>query len=169
MSSKKSPYDIKKYPFDSFGNELKKLRGNLNKKIFAKEIGVHYQTYLRYEKGERRVPDGILKLARMLYNKDKPSIPQAADPAASYQVGAPAFMKAADMLDAILNSGDPVFTQALMSNLIAFSEVINTRNDQNQRIKNLEGECEDLKARLAALEEKYKLIAPQPQPEEIAA
>jgi FtsZ-binding cell division protein ZapB len=98
--------------------------------------------------------------------------------------------QAVDMLATVLGSGDRVFVQALMSNLIAFSEAVNTRKNQDQRIENLEGECQNLRnenkdqrqqinkleteseefrKKLAAFEEKYKLLAPQPEIKDSAA
>jgi hypothetical protein len=106
-----------------------------------------------------------------------------ADPAVEYQAGAPAFMQAVKMLATVLDSGNKIFVQALMSNLVAFSAAINTQQDQAAEIKTLRSECEDLKTRvvaleseredlrkdITALEDKIKLLAPQLAQDEAAA
>ncbi|MDM8551914.1 helix-turn-helix transcriptional regulator [Desulfobacterales bacterium HSG2] len=58
--------DNKNYPHRKLGNKLKELRGSDSKTDFAKKLGVALRTYLRYEKGERKVPDGLFKLAQMI-------------------------------------------------------------------------------------------------------
>ncbi len=57
---------IKNYLYIERGAELKSLRGSQSVKDFAKALGVAPKTYYRYESGERKVPDGLLKLARIL-------------------------------------------------------------------------------------------------------
>ncbi|MFH2013134.1 MAG: LexA family transcriptional regulator [Pseudomonadota bacterium] len=50
------------------GNRLKKLRGDVSQKEFAKKIGVSYPSYQRYEYGERIPPGPILsKIADTFY------------------------------------------------------------------------------------------------------
>ncbi|MBA7713418.1 hypothetical protein ES703_122421 [subsurface metagenome] len=66
MSREKVPSGQKKYPYIDLGNKLRKLRGGLNQEGYATLLGVALRTYHRYEKGERKVPDGLLKLAILL-------------------------------------------------------------------------------------------------------
>lgn len=78
----------------------------------------------------------------------------------------------------VLESGTS-YALALLTNIQHFDRAIqaearisdleNKNKDQADRIGKLENECEDLRKRLAALEEKYKLIAPQDEPDEAAA
>ena len=58
--------DIQKTPYIDLGNELRALRGGLTKKDFAHRLGIHAQSYYRYESGEREVPATILEKARAL-------------------------------------------------------------------------------------------------------
>jgi len=58
--------NLKKYPYQDLGNELKELRGFNEKEDFAGKLGISLRTYYRYEKGERKVPNGLMKLARIL-------------------------------------------------------------------------------------------------------
>jgi len=62
-------------------------------------------------------------------------------------------VQAGILLSNILSSGDQVMTQAIMSNLRAFNQAVNTQRKDKNRITKLEEECEDLKKRVAALEE----------------
>lgn len=65
---------------------------------------------------------------------------------------APVLGQAVDMLATVLGSGDQVFIQALMSNLLAFSAAVNEKKHQAARISALESECEDLQKRLIDVE-----------------
>ena len=56
------------YKYKKLANELKQLRGKQKKTMFAKMLGVEYQTYLRYEAGTREPKPPIMKLARLLSN-----------------------------------------------------------------------------------------------------
>jgi len=78
LSTKKCKKNKKNYPYKELGINLRKLRGSLSKKQFARDLGVSIQAYYRYEKGERKIPDGLLKLAQIqgdgqssVYNKDR--------------------------------------------------------------------------------------------------
>lgn len=66
MGIKKLSNEPQKRPYKGLGNKLGILRGNINKRAFAKELGVAYNTYLRYEKGMRKIPDGLFRLAEIL-------------------------------------------------------------------------------------------------------
>jgi len=68
--------------------------------------------------------------------------------------------QAVDLLNTVLSSGNEVFIQALMSNLIAFSNAVQRDKEQSARIAKLENECEALKSRLAAVEEKLSSREP---------
>lgn len=63
--------DTKKYPYAELGLKLKNYRGSLTKKAYSDLLGVAYRTYIRYEKGERKLPDGLLNLAEMLREKEE--------------------------------------------------------------------------------------------------
>ena len=78
-------------------------------------------------------------------NKTKPSGKQQAPVA----IG-----QAVDLLNMVLSSGDQVFIQALVSNLVAFNQAIQQTKEQSARITELEKKCEDLKKRLSTLEKK---------------
>ena len=68
MSRKKltnGQQNLKKYPYKELAKQLRELRGPIIQKIMAKRLGISLQTYNRYEKGRRKVPDGLLKLARI--------------------------------------------------------------------------------------------------------
>ena len=56
------------YKYKKLADELKQLRGKQKKTIFAKMLGVEYQTYLRYEAGTREPKPPVMKLARLLSN-----------------------------------------------------------------------------------------------------
>lgn len=77
--------------------------------------------------------------------------------------------RAVTLLANIIGSGNEIFTQALMSNLVAFSAAVNKEKEQNHRINNLEKECDELRKRVALLEDKLALISPQSSPKETAA
>jgi transcriptional regulator with XRE-family HTH domain len=57
----------KSTPYRETGKHLRKLRNNLSKAEFAEKLGVSLRTYYRYESGERKVPDGLLKLAAIVH------------------------------------------------------------------------------------------------------
>ena len=60
-----------KYPHKERGEELRQLRGDQSKREFAKELCVSLPSYYRYEKGQRKIPDGLLKLAKILRQQYK--------------------------------------------------------------------------------------------------
>lgn len=76
------------------------------------------------------------------------------EPPAEYEERAPALGLAVNMLTTVLESDNQVFTQAVISSLIASSQAINTAKQWNPRVSNLESKLDDLRNRLAALEEK---------------
>jgi transcriptional regulator with XRE-family HTH domain len=61
-----SENNLKKYPYRAKGAELRALRGSRKVKEFAETLRILPKTYYRYEKGERKVPNGLLKLAYIL-------------------------------------------------------------------------------------------------------
>ncbi len=61
-----------KYPYKKLGDRLRGLRGSLDKIAFSEELGVTLRTYYRYEKGERKIPDGLLKLAEIVHQSKIP-------------------------------------------------------------------------------------------------
>lgn len=42
------------------GNRLKKIRGAISQRDFAKKMGISYGSYRNYESGERRPPERVL-------------------------------------------------------------------------------------------------------------
>jgi len=73
-----------------------------------------------------------------------------------YQVGAPALGHAVDMLAKVLESGNQVFIQAVMSSLIASSHAVNAAKQQSQQISDLRFEFDVVCRRLAALEKRLE-------------
>lgn len=51
---------MNKYTYLAIGNSLKELRKNISQKEFADKIGIHINTYQRYESGERMPPERVL-------------------------------------------------------------------------------------------------------------
>ena len=51
---------MNKYTYLDIGNRLKELRKNISQKEFANKIGIHINTYQRYESGERMPPERVL-------------------------------------------------------------------------------------------------------------
>lgn len=62
--------NLERYPYKDLANELRGLRGRITQEAFANQLGIALRTYHRYEKGERKVPKGLLKLAHLLKEKD---------------------------------------------------------------------------------------------------
>ncbi len=56
----------KDFSYKEKGEVLNKLRGVMSKQDFSASLKIPYRTYLRYETGERDVPDGLIDLARLL-------------------------------------------------------------------------------------------------------
>lgn len=66
------------------------------------------------------------------------------------------------LLANILSSGDQIMIQAILSNLKAFNQAIETQQKDKIRIAKLEKTCEDFERRVAVLEEKHKPDHPEP-------
>jgi DNA-binding transcriptional regulator YiaG len=60
------------------GVQVQKLRAalGLSVKEFAKELSISDKTLYRYESGERRIPDGFLRLAKLLTKSEEPGQPK---------------------------------------------------------------------------------------------
>ena len=177
----------------AFGNRLNLLRKKkqLIQVDAARLIGVSYKSLQDHEGGRWPNKNNLQKyidfyrcdrnwlltgLGEAYINKDMDvaGAHQVAEHAADYAGGhsSDPFADAVSGLKEIFDSRDPILIPALEANIRAFR--ISARrekqiNDQATEIKALRSECEGLKKRLAALEDKYKLIAPQPQPDEAAA
>lgn len=65
---------------------------------------------------------------------------------------------AVEMLTAILSADDPVFINALMANLSAFSRAIRVNRDYFEHIRRLTAENNQLKERIDALEQKIDTL-----------
>ena len=67
-----------------------------------------------------------------------------------------------ELLANILSSGNQVMIRAILSNLQAFSNAVDSQYRAEERILKLEEECEKFEKRVAALEEKHKPEHPEP-------
>jgi len=114
----------KKYPYIDLGNKLKILRDGLNQVTYAKRLGVALRTYHRYEKGERKIPDGLLKLA-ILLSHDKTKITYVSE---AFNAYIPHKLSLLDMAKVILNSPTE-YGPALASNIRALYRAIQNRED----------------------------------------
>lgn len=63
---------------------------------------------------------------------------------------------AVDLLANILSSGDQIIVTAIMSNLRAFSDAVDSRRQAEERISKLEDECAVYEKRITALEDRHK-------------
>lgn len=183
MSSKKEQMDKKIYPYSRFAKELVNIRGPLEPKAFAEMLGLKMQAYYRYERGERKVPDSVIKLARLvkktllqtvssedIYNKDRGGQGKKGSPEAVYnkdrisEVGGDDLGDLLKMTTAILMSRTE-YSGSLAANIKSFYRSL----ELEKRTAKLENECDDLRKRVAALEDALKLAIPQADPEEAAA
>lgn len=108
------------------------------------------EPYIKDREQEHRTadPDGLWgKTAREEVEGAAFDVTTFGPRAAAAQPQASALAQAVDMLATVLTSGDQVFIQALMSNLIAFSTAVKESKRQSARIAELE-------RRLAAIEAK---------------
>ena len=149
----------KKYPYAYQGPELKTLRGSIKVKDYAKTLGVAPKTYYRYEKGERKVPDGLLKLARILsknktidddpkivYKKDSEDVRSLAVSEKRPPYDADNLL---DMAKQILNSGTN-YGIALATNIRTFYDAIK----KDKLLSSHEQRHTEYEQRLADLEKK---------------
>ena len=160
----------------TIGDNIKLIRGALSKKDFAIKIGASDTNVLAWERSDALPGSKYLEVIHRVFGVDinwlltgegEPYINKDIDVAGGHQFAehaaryaaagdpgsAPALGKAVDMLAMVLNSGQQVFIQALVSNLVAFSEAITNHRNQDQRIKLLEDKCEEMKKRIETLEE----------------
>ena len=160
----------------TIGERIKHLKGNLSQKDFAEKIGAGSSAICAWENNESLPGSKYLEAIHRVFGVDinwlltgegEPYINKDIDVAGGHQFAehaaryaaagdpgsAPALGKAVDMLAMVLNSGQQVFIQALVSNLVAFSEAITNHRNQDQRIKLLEDKCEEMKKRIETLEE----------------
>jgi transcriptional regulator with XRE-family HTH domain len=175
------------------GDHIKLIRGTLTKKDFALKIGASDTNVLAWEKGEALPGSKYLKEIHRVFGVDvnwlltgegKPymgrddedMIPSFSiqEEGAEYNRGnyADPFAEAVSGLKEIYDSRDPILIPAIDANIRAFRIAARREKqiyDQTAEIKALRSECEELKKRLATLEDKYKLLAPQPVPDEAAA
>ena len=73
MSRCKMTNRHKKNIYFAQAHVLRRIRGSFTQGNFAKRLGIPLRTYSRYEKGEREMPIGLVKLA-FLINKDNKEI-----------------------------------------------------------------------------------------------
>ena len=158
---------------NQLSNELRQLRGNLKKTIFAKMLGVDYQTYLRYESGKREPKEPVMKLARILGNKVRrypppednmeiPPIHDRGDPGEEHvSLCDPAFQVIQGVKE-IFKSNNPVLIQALVLNVAAFQMAAKMGTDQKKEIEKLHNVCKEVLERVSSLEEKKSITGPGP-------
>ena len=176
----------------TIGDRIKIIRGSLSQKEFTQKIDPKKKASSEWESGKAMPGAKSLEAIHRVFgvdinwlltgegepyiNKDRNvvGVHQVAEHAADYAGGhgSDPFADAVSGLKEIFDSRDPILIPALEANIRAFR--ISARrekqlNNQAAEIKALHSECDDLKKRLATLEEKYKLIAPQPLPDEAAA
>jgi len=53
---------------------LRKIRGSLTQKAFADKLDIPLRTYVRYEKGEREMPNGLIRLAFYITQDNSPEV-----------------------------------------------------------------------------------------------
>ena len=157
----KSEKKIKKYLYIEQGTELKALRGSRKIKDVAKALGVAPKTYYRYESGERKVPDGLLKLARILYKNKAgeggPFPDGVREPVVEYEKGDDPFARSVSGLRQIFDSQDKALIAAIQINIQAFQLSVHKDrqiNQQSKEIQKLKEKCEELKTRVDALEKR---------------
>lgn len=73
MSREKMTNGRKKELFFEQSYFLRKICGSTIQKDFAKKLGISLRAYSRYEKGEREMPNGLVKFA-LLLTKDKEEV-----------------------------------------------------------------------------------------------
>lgn len=66
--------------------------------------------------------------------------------------GVPGLGRAVDMLASVLDSGNPLYIQVVLSVLSAFSSAATRTKHQTEEIRQLTRECDELRKRLEALE-----------------
>jgi len=158
----------------TIGVRIKAIRGSLSQKDFAIKIGAGQKSIHSWEVGHAAPGARSLEAIHRVFgvdihwlltgegetyiNKDREenNIPQVREPVEEYRIGAPRLGQAVDMLATILESGNDAFIQSLISHLIASKESINQMRRQNQQLSALQSELDDLRKRLAALEEKSR-------------
>ena len=155
-----------------FKNRIKIVRGNLTQKEFAKKLDIHEGTVQLYETGNIPKGDILLHIHEefgtditwLLTGKeklfldqeasDKPSINEVDN--VTYRKPDTSFGTAVDALKEIFDSHDPAVIDAIRSNLYVFRSYV--RKDfeikhQSAEIQTLREDYEELKKRLAILED----------------
>lgn len=149
-----------KIEFIKSGNRLKELRQGVKKELFAEFLGISVRTYYRYEKGERKIPIGLMKLAEsdqwtIAKKKQDKSLVSESDsqfdlhggwqpPDIEDRTGFPEdheFWRAYKLLSEIYESGDDLYVRAIFHNLVAFNNAINLKQEMqanNERIESIE-------------------------------
>jgi transcriptional regulator with XRE-family HTH domain len=152
------------------GSRIKTIRGKISQKIFAHKIGSNQKSVHAWESGKAMPGAKSLEAIHKAFGVDINWLltgegnqyiklekiedePNLQEETLEYQKSTSTLGKAVDMLAAVLNSGNQVFIQALMSNLIAFSNAVKIDQNQRQEIAMMKSELEQVHTRLAALEE----------------
>jgi len=157
------------------GSRIKAIRGALSQKDFALKIGAGQKSIHSWEAGHAAPGARSLEAIHRVFgvdihwlltgegepyiNNDRKEIAPPGmirEPPAEYEERVPGLGQAVDMVATVLGSGNDVFIRSLMSSLLASSEGVKVISQQNQRLSALLSELDDVRKRLAALEEKIK-------------
>jgi len=157
------------------GKNLKSLRQNKNitQPELAKRIGISLSSIQKHEAGSgisKRLLEKYVKfygcdrnwlltgIGEPYIKKDREenNIPQLRKSVEEYKIGTPRLGQAVDMLATILESGNDALIHSLISHLAASKEAVNQMKNQNQQISNLMSELNDVRSRLALLEQKLR-------------
>jgi transcriptional regulator with XRE-family HTH domain len=153
----------------TFAERLKQVRGKLEREEFAAKIGKTARTVQRWEL-ENGYPNGkeLLKIAEefnvdmnwLLTGQGEPYI----QPMEGIKQGPPGDIsgglgRSVDMLANVLNSGNQLYIQMVLSVLSAFDSAVTHTKNQAEEIARLNKEYEELKKRVENLE----ATAPQPK------
>jgi transcriptional regulator with XRE-family HTH domain len=154
----------------TIGDRIKIIRGKLSQKEFAQKIDPKKKSVTEWESGVAMPGAASLESIHRVFGvninwlltgegdryiklEESENRPALQEETLEYQKSTSTLGKAVDMLATVLNSGNQVFIQALMSNLIAFSNAVQTDQNQRQEIAIIKSELEQVRARLTALEE----------------
>jgi transcriptional regulator with XRE-family HTH domain len=139
------------------GNELKRLRGDVSAKDFADKMEINLRTYYRYERGDRPIKPGLMKVARMVAAELQTRQPEQPydhhggwKPSLTIEemTGIPAGLgmaRAVDLLASIYASRDETLIRAINAQLEALSLSV----DRHQREMNLEAKLSEAQKALA--------------------
>ncbi len=151
-------------PYADLGEKLKALRGDIPISEFAEKLGIKVRTYYRYEKGERPIKKGLLRLAEIESSASKSRVQQPVteyephggwkpDPEkASGFSGESQEWNAMGQLYQLLKDGDDTLKRAIIANLTAFTSAMDTK-EANRK---LAAQVDSLTERLTTMEQQLQ-------------